>query len=181
MRSFWRLVCIPTCLVLCGTLSAYAQFSSGIEGTAKDSTGAIVAGAKVTLEDTRLGVTKTASTDQSGYFRFDSIGPSTYNVSIQLSGFQSWQETGLVLQPREIRTLAPALQVGAVSTSVEVHAAEESVNLTTPTTGAVISQLTVQQTPLMGQNAYSLAALAPGMTGAAITSTSVDNYPMRLP
>jgi hypothetical protein len=121
-------------------------------------------------------VTKVAKTDQTGYFRFDSLGPSTFDVEVQLNGFKSWQMKSLVLQPGETRTLTPVLQVGSVSVNVEVSASEESVDLVTPTTGAVISQLTVQQQPLMGQNAYALASFTPGMTGAAVTSTSIDNY-----
>jgi hypothetical protein len=159
-----------------GSVPAFAQFSSAIEGTVTDSTGAVVAGAEVTLTDTRLGVTKAATTNQGGYFRISEIGASTYKLEVAMSGFKSWQENALLLQAGETRTIAPVMQVGAASVSVEVQAAEETVNLTTPATGAVISQQTVQQVPLMGQNAYSLAALTPGMTGAAITSTSVDNY-----
>jgi len=97
-------------------------------------------------------------------------------VQVQSSGFKSWQLKGLVLQPGEIRTLAPVLQVGSVSANVEVSASVSTVDLETPTTGSVISELTVQQAPLMGQNAYALAALTPGITGAAVTSTSIDNY-----
>jgi Carboxypeptidase regulatory-like domain len=173
MRHFWRVVCIPICLVV-GTLSAYAQFSSGIEGTAKDSTGAIVPGATVTLNDTRTGVTKTATTNQNGDFRFDGLGTSTYTVGIQQSGFESWHENNIILQPGEIRTLAPVLQVGAVSASVEVSAEAAALNLTNPATGAVITDTTLQQTPLVGQNVYSLATLSPGLTGNAVTN--IDNY-----
>jgi len=172
-----RIISILAALLLgLGGLPAYAQFSSGIEGTATDSTGAVVAGATVTLADTRLGVEKIATTNQAGYFRFDGIGASTYDVEVQLNGFKSWEVKGLILQPGEIRALAPVLQAGSVSVNIEVTASESSVDLVTPATGAVISGLTVQQAPLMGQNAYALAALTPGMTGAAVTSTSVDNY-----
>ena len=59
-----------------GSLVAKAQFSIGIEGTAKDRSGAVTAGAVVTLTDTRLGVMKTATTNQDGYFKIDSIAAS---------------------------------------------------------------------------------------------------------
>src|ERR1035438_945539 len=176
MTSAARISMFITLLLIWGGSSAFAQFSSGIEGTATESTGAVLAKATVTLTDTRLGVNKTTTTDQAGYFRFDSIGASTYDVQVQSSGFKSWQLKGLVLQPGEIRTLAPVLQVGSVSANVEVSASVSTVDLETPTTGSVISELTVQQAPLMGQNAYALAALTPGITGAAVTSTSIDNY-----
>ena len=70
-------------LVALGGMPAFAQFFSGIEGTARDDSGAVIVGAKVTLTDTKLGVTKTAITNQSGYFRIDSIAASTYTVQIE--------------------------------------------------------------------------------------------------
>jgi hypothetical protein len=157
-----------------GGLTAFAQFSSGIEGTARDQSGAVVAGAKVTVTDIRLGVEKSITTNQDGYFRIDSIAASTYSVQIQASGFKTWSQKDLALQVGEIRTLAPALEIGAVSTDVTVSADETTINTVSATTGAVISEETVQETPLPGQNVYGLSALTPGMTGSAVTSG--DNY-----
>src|SRR5215813_8872665 len=155
-------------------LSAFAQFSSGIEGTARDASGAAISGAQVTITDTRLNVSKSVNTNPDGYFRIDSIAASTYSVQIQMSGFQTWQQADLALQVGEIRTLAPVLQVGAVSTNVTVSASLAAVDLSSPKTGAVIGESTLQGTPLTGQNVYGLAALTPGMTGNAVTSG--DNY-----
>ena len=153
---------------------AFAQFSSGIEGTVHDSTGALVAGARVTATDTRLGVSKETTTNDSGFFRIDSVAASIYTVEIQMTGFETWRQVNLTLHVGEVRTLAAALKVGAVSENFDVLATETSVDLVTPTTGSVISDDTVQQVPLPGQNAWSLAALSPGMTGTAVTS--IDNF-----
>ncbi len=153
---------------------AFAQFSSGIEGTVKEASGGVVAGAKVTVRNTQLGVEQTATTNDSGYFRIGSLGASTYTVQIQMSGFTTWQQNDLILQVGEIRTLSPVLQVGTVTTNVEVSAAPLAVELASATTGSVVSQTEVEQTPLPGQNVFSLAALAPGVMGNAVTSG--DNY-----
>ena len=157
-----------------GGAPAFAQFSSGIEGTVYDSSGAVVAGAKVTATDTRLGVSKEITTNDSGLFRIDSVAASIYTVEIQKTGFETWRQVGLTLNVGEVRTLAAALKVGAASEKIEVLATETSVDLASPTTGSVISDATVQQVSLPGQNAWSLASLTPGMTGIAVTST--DNF-----
>jgi hypothetical protein len=155
-------------------LTAFAQYSSGIEGTAHDTSGAVVPGAKVTVTDTRLGVTKMVTTNQEGYFRIDSIGASVYTVEIQATGFETWRQTGLDLQAGEVREVTPVLKVGAVSTNVTVSATAESVDLTSASTGAVISEATVETVPLPGQNVYALASITPGVTGNAVTAG--DNY-----
>ncbi len=155
---------------------AFAQFTSGIEGIVHDTTGAVVPGAKVTVTDTRLGVSKTVLSGSDGYFRILSIAASTYDVKIQMAGFQTWTQNGLTLQVGEIRTLSPELKVGAVSTNIQVSATAAAVNLVNPTTGSVISNETVQTTPLSGQNIYGLASLTPGMTGGGVVTGGNDNY-----
>jgi hypothetical protein len=169
-----RILLVLLLLLSWGGISAFAQFSSGIEGTAHDATGAAIAGAGVTVTDTRLGVEKATTTNSAGYFRIDSIGASTYTVEVQMNGFTTWRQGGLALQVGEIRTIAPVLAVGSVSTNVTVSASETSVDLISPTTGSVIAENTLQVTPLTGQNVYGLTALTPGMTGTAVNSG--DNY-----
>lgn len=160
--------------------SAFAQFSSpyssGIEGTVVDPSGALIPGATVTITDTRLGVVKTTTTNQAGYFRIDTIAASTYTVHIQMSGFKTWDQKNLTLEVGEIRTLAPVLEVGAVTTNVTVAAVQQSVDLVSAKTGATIAESTVSEIPLAGQNIFGLVALAPGITGTGGGTRSYDNY-----
>jgi hypothetical protein len=163
-------------LVLSTGGTALAQFSSGIEGTAQDQSGARISGAKVIITDIRLGVERNITTNQSGYFRIDSIAASIYTVRIEMTGFKAWEQKDLALQVGEIRTLAPVLEVGAESTNVTVSASQASVDLVSATTGSVIAETTLEQTPLPGQNVYGLSALTPGMTGSAVNTAGADNY-----
>ena len=176
MKRSTRIMIFLLLLFGLGGAPAFAQFSSGIEGIVHDTTGAVVAKAKVTITDTRLGVSKVIFSGQDGYFRIDGIAASTYTVEIQLAGFQTWRQDGLALQIAEIRTITPELKVGAVSTNVEVSATAASIDLVTPTTGSIISNVTLQETPLTGQNIYGLASLTPGMTGGGVTTAGNDNY-----
>jgi hypothetical protein len=173
----WTRTMISLLLLLgLGGASAFAQFSSGIEGITHDTTGAVIAGAKVMVTDTRLGVSKTVLTGENGYFRIDGIAASTYTVEIQMANFQTWKQAGLTLPVGTIRTLSPELKVGDVSINVEVSATAASLDLVTPTTGSIISNVTLQETPLIGQNVYGLASLTPGMTGGGVVTAGNDNY-----
>src|SRR5882757_8025286 len=104
---------------MCG-LPAFAQFSSGVEGTVQEKSGSAVVGATVTITDVRLGVSRSIQSNQSGYFRLDSIAASTYTVEVSANGFTTWKEGDLTLQVGEIRTISPVLIVGSVATSVTV-------------------------------------------------------------
>ena len=174
IRHATRISVLAFLVLFCGGLSSFAQFLSGVEGTVHDPSGAAIAGAKIVLTDTSLGISKTGTTNESGYFRIDSIAASIYSVSIEKNGFKAWQDPHLVLQVGLIRTLSPALEVGAVSTSVTVSATDISIDLATPTTGSVIPDTTLATTPLTGQNVYGLSVLTPGITGNAVTSG--DNF-----
>lgn len=157
-------------------VSSYAQFSSGIEGIVHDTSGAVVPKAEVTVTDTRTGVSKIVNSGQDGYFHVDSLPASTFNIQIQMTGFQTWKQEGLALQIAEVRTLSPELKIGEVSSNVTVSATMASVDLVSPTTGSIISSSTLQETPLTGQNVYGLAALTPGMTGGGLVTGGNDNY-----
>ncbi|MBT9330099.1 TonB-dependent receptor [Paracidobacterium acidisoli] len=174
MRWVTRTALVLLFLAGLGASSAFAQFLSGIEGTVQDPSGAAIPGAKVTVTNTQIGVSRTITTNQAGYFRIDSIAASTYTVHIEANGFKAWDQKDLALQVGEIRTITPALEVGEATTSVTVSASQVALDLVTPTTGSVIGSETVQQTPLPDQNVYGLASLTPGMTGTAVTSG--DNY-----
>jgi hypothetical protein len=160
-----------------GTLTAFGQFLSGVEGTVRDKSGAVIANAKVTITDNRLQVSKMVTTNDGGYFRIDSIAASTYTVRIEMSSFKAWEQKDVEIPVGQTRTMAPVLEVASVTTDITVSStAEVAVNLVTADTGSVISEQTVQQTPLAGQNVYAITTLTPGLTGSAVTSRDADNF-----
>src|SRR5437868_7666992 len=96
--KLWRLFTLTLVFLLLGGVQGFAQFSSGIEGTAHDQSGAVVSGATVTVTDIRLGVAKATTTNEAGYFRIDSIAAATYTVEIKAGSFKTWVQKGLTLQ-----------------------------------------------------------------------------------
>ena len=144
MKRWTRIMIFVLLLSAWGGASAFAQFSSGIEGIVHDTTGAVVARAKVTVTDTRLGVSNIVH-----YWRKTATSASTASPHpptpsrFKWPASQTWKQAGLALQIAEIRTLTPELKVGEVSTNVEVSATAASVDLVTPTTGSIISNVTL--------------------------------------
>jgi len=166
------LTVLLTLLLSWGSSLAFGQFLSGIEGTVRDQSGALIGAAKVTATDSQLGVTRRTTSSTAGYFRIDSIAASTYTVRIEVSGFQRWEQD-LVVPVGQIRTIAPVLTIASAPSQVTVSASAEAVNLATPQTGSVIQGSTLEQTPLPGQNIFHLSPLTPGVTGNGITSGDI--------
>jgi hypothetical protein len=158
-----------------GVLPASAQFSSTIEGTVSDASGAIIRGATVTIRNEDTGIVYSSASNDTGVFRAPNLPGGSYRVEIQSPGFRLWVQPNLKLGAAEARTLNASLQVGVQAEAVEVVANITSVETAKSNVGTEISEKTIEQAPLLGRNVYSsLVALAPGMTGG-ITASS-DNF-----
>lgn len=97
MKDAFRGLVLLAMLLVLGNATSFAQFLSGIEGTVKDSAGATVSGAKVTITDNRLQVVRNTTTNDAGYFRVDSIAESVYTVRIEMTGFKIWEQKDLAV------------------------------------------------------------------------------------
>src|SRR5688572_15063602 len=80
------LLCL--CVLAFVAAPAWAQFETGtVVGTLKDSTGAVVPGAKVTLTNTQTGVTVERTSDANGNYEFFTVRPGTYVITGEKEGF----------------------------------------------------------------------------------------------
>ena len=68
-------------------LNCYAQFSGSIQGTVQDPTGAVVPNAKVQLKNVDTSVTATTNSDTEGNYRFVSLAPGSYQITVDAAGF----------------------------------------------------------------------------------------------
>src|SRR5690349_18888975 len=109
--SFLCVMLFAVALVM-GERSAHAQFNSSVEGTVKDTSGAVIPGATVTLRDTRTGIEQQSMTKDQGYFNFASMPPSTYVVTVSRDGFKTTSSAPFVLEPMRVQTIPMALAVG---------------------------------------------------------------------
>lgn len=72
--------------------SAMAQTSKGaLAGIAKDSSGAVVANAQITIKGEQTGETRTLTTGSDGSYRADALSPEAYTISGSAAGFQGFQ------------------------------------------------------------------------------------------
>ena len=145
--------------------SSWAQFSSGLEGTVFDPTGAIVPNATVTLHEENTGVEHTAVTSSVGIYRFTALPPSIFSATVKASGFQPQVIKDISIQVAETRTLNVNLKLGGSTEMVNVTAEVTPVNTSTGAVSGVINETKVHELPLVGRNMFSLVVLTPGVTG----------------
>jgi hypothetical protein len=161
---------------------AHAQYTSVIEGTVNDQSGASVPEARIVVTNEATNVAYQGVSTPTGSFRIPALPSGTYRVEVQADSFKTWIQTGLQLEPNQVRTINPALELGEQKTTVEVTATTTAVETGKSQAANTIETRTVAEAPLFGRNVYTgLAALAPLLTGTGThsggTATfSNDNY-----
>ena len=159
---------------------AFAQFTANIQGVVQDPTGAGVAKAQIELQNVATGERKATASDSSGNYRFVSLAPGNYKVSVQATGFSKAEASVTVLTEQNVN-LPISLRVGSASESVVVSTEAPIVDTADSRTELTLDNKGVAQLPIVGRNLVTLVTMAPGVSGLG-TSTSgspasgVDNY-----
>jgi len=108
-------------IVLSAT-TGWAQATQGsIVGTIKDSVGAVVPGATITLTNTDEGVARTTKTNGSGEYSFQDAKAARYTLVVEAPGFEKWETTGVVLEVRQQLRIDATVAVGSVQQQVTVN------------------------------------------------------------
>ena len=117
-------VSVLALLLLSGTPS-FAQVSgttATLRGSVEDASEGVLPGATVTLVNSGTRATWIALTDDRGAFTFSGLFPGLYNLTIELSGFKTHEQRGIVLSPNDTRGIAVHLEIGSQSEVVTVRA-----------------------------------------------------------
>jgi len=122
MRRSFTLLTSILLLVLCFSLSAFAQETTGeIQGTVKDPTGAVVPNVNVTVKGVDVGITRTAQTDSDGFFRIRQLPPGTYTVTTAaVSGFAAQTREQIQVALGNATTVDFSVSAGSVGGVVNV-------------------------------------------------------------
>ena len=152
-------------LLLFGTTCGHAQaVYATIHGTVTDNTGAVVPGAAVTALNTSTGISTKAVTDGSGYYTFPQLqtgGP--YTVTVNATGFQKFQQNGVMLNVNGNPAVDAHLSVGSNTQTIQVQAASIQVETAETQMKTDIGSQEIEQLPLLGRDATQLEKTAPGV------------------
>ena len=179
-----KIVCGALAVLLFSALAVsnlQAQVDTAVlSGTALDTTGAVIAGAKIEAKNVGTGISYVGTTDGAGRYSIPEMPIGTYNVSAQKSGFQKLVQTGIILTIGAHPVLDFTLKVGHTSEVVEVHGQTSQVETTTAAVGQLVSPVQMADLPLNGRNFTDLLSLAPGIAtvpaGATGGGASATGY-----
>jgi hypothetical protein len=174
---FKRFACTATLIFLFATAAMWAQgIFATLTGVVTDPSGAVVANANVKLRDAGSGSERATVTDGQGYYTFASVPVGTYNLTVELAGFQTYKVDGIGLGGGEKRNVNVSLQVGEASQTVAVTGSAEI--LAPVDSGEKSSTLTTKQLEnfvQIGTNAAEYIKIMPGF-GIQNGAQNKSNY-----
>lgn len=166
-------------VLMLGAAGAWAQTgTSSLRGTITDPNGASVSGATVTITSATIGVALTTKTDKDGSYQFLEVRPSTYTVTVTATGFRTLKQSGVELLVATPLTDDLKLELGSVSTTVEVSGTALTVNTQDATLGNAFNQTQISSLPFEGRDPVGILSLQPGVVTVADrdqTDSNVDS------
>ncbi len=149
------------------TLSAQFDTAS-VLGTIRDESGAVLAGATVTLTNQATGISATAQTDENGSYEFLTVKIGSYKIEASLASFSTARLENVRVAVGARQRVDLIMKVGEVTTTIEVSAsAALLVETDTSDRGQVINQRQIVELPLNGRNYSDLALLTTGVRRSA--------------
>jgi len=166
--------------MLFGAALCHAQFTSNLQGVVQDSTGAVVAKATVKLVNVATQATHSTTTDESGNYRFVSLAPGAYTLTVEASGYAK-SAADVTLLTEQNLNVPITLKVGAVTEAVTVTTSNPVVDTADSRTQLTLENQAVAELPIVGRNLVTLVTMAPGVSGLGTSASGspasgVDNF-----
>lgn len=155
---------LAACLFAAMPIALYAQFeTASVLGYVRDSSGAVVSGATVSLVNLETKTQVTAQTNPQGAYQFTDVKIGQYQITAQASGFDTSTTQAFTVAVNAHQRVDVALKIGSNSETVTVDAAAALLETDSSERGQVIATREVENLPLNGRAYADLAALVPGV------------------
>ena len=144
-------------------LRAQVGTEGAILGVATDPSGAVIAGAQVTVTNLDTGLKKTAVADSAGSFEILPLPRGPYSVSVSFQGFKTWTLERTQLTVGELKRVSPVLEVGEVTQTISVEGQAELIQTEKGSIETIVEEKAIRELPLNGRSPIGLVGLVPGM------------------
>jgi len=176
MKSIHWLSVAFVCLVVCCT-AAYGQgvgTSGAISGNVYDPSSASLPKANVTAVETARGTSYKTTTDSAGQYRFLGLPPATYNVTVELSGFRSETQKGVVVHLGETVLVDFHLKLASAGTVIEISAAPPVVDTERSSQANTLTERYIEDLPIDRRDYLTFTLLLPGVTNSTRLADDQD-------
>src|ERR1700691_1401292 len=159
-----RLVFAASLLLSAYVAAAQTQLGTGaISGMVQDSSGAVVAAAQVTIEESSTGLVRQVKSSATGEFLAPVLPTGTYRVRVAKAGFSTLEQDGIAVDVGGAANIVCTLRVGEITETVVVNATA-AINPTETDISSLVDSSEIHNLPINGRRYYDFALLAPGVT-----------------
>ena len=164
-----RLTNISLAALLC-LLVAGVSFAQRLDGTLRvtvtDKSAASIEDARVTVTNQATGVSSSTTASSAGTYVFPNLLVGTYNVTVEKEGFKKSVQNGIIVASNQVAEAKVELEIGSISSVVQVEAGADLVKTESSTLDATFSGRAVQDVPIatLGGDVKEFAVFAPGTT-----------------
>jgi hypothetical protein len=144
--------------LLAGAGALHAQ-ETQITGQVRDSSQAAIAGAKVSLTRTETGDHREATSGGEGYYSFPLLLPGHYGLKAEKEGFETQNQTGIVVETGNTSTVNVTLKVGSSTQTVDVDATVPLLQTETSAVAQVVENASITNLPLVDRRSAQLQRL----------------------
>ncbi|MBS1801194.1 MAG: TonB-dependent receptor [Acidobacteria bacterium] len=157
---------------------ALAQLDNGsITGTLHDPTGAVIAGATVTIRNVATGVTTVLKTNNDGSYQALALIPGTYSVEASATGFSTAKNAAVEIHVKSRAEVDFNLTPGATSDTIEVSSEFQGLQTQSADVGNVIGTTQINDLPLNARRYADLALLEPGIfKNPGVANQAADRF-----
>src|SRR6266571_7592909 len=176
MKPLRSMLAVFLC-VLGTSVLAHAQgvgASGDISGTVTDPSGAVVPNATVTATEAEKGLKRTSLSDNRGEYHFTALPPASYEVSAQISGFQTAVYKGVIVNVGQTVVLDFHLKVSQTSEQVEVTTEPPVVETEKSHQADTINEQYIRDLPINRRDYLTFTLLAPGVNDSTRLSGDQD-------
>ena len=167
------LVAVMACLLIVNSRSLFAQFeTASVLGYVRDTSGAALANATVSLvnQETKLAVT--VKTDAAGAYEFPDVKVGEYQITAGAEGFDNSTTQSFRVTVNARQRVDVMLKIGSNKETVTVSSGAELLETDSSERGQVIGTREVENLPLNGRAYADLAALVPGVRRNILENTT---------
>jgi outer membrane receptor protein involved in Fe transport len=151
------------CILLPVAALAQSTTTGAIGGTVSDQHKAVIANAKITVENLGTHEKQTGMTDSFGQFRITTLSPGEYEVTVEAPLFAPYRVSGLIVEIGRVTEFEIGLKLGPANQSVQVTDEAPAVNTTQPDFASNINNIAIQNLPINGRKWSNFALLTPGL------------------
>src|ERR1051325_10625659 len=144
-------------------VAAQTTGSATLRGTVKDSQGAIIRDAAVTLTNERTKDERRTKSSEDGTYTFTALTPGSYTIKTEAAGFKTKTQTGLAIETSDTKGLDISMEVGAPTETVPVTAVAETLQTETGAREHTITYKQIDNLSIISRSSLELLRILPGV------------------